>query len=383
MKPATSLAAAMICVAALANLSLAGVALAQAPAAASLPADPWPRDVSLSNAAVLVYQPQVNNWTDNQIDFRAAHGDQAHGAKDETFGVVFATARTQVDKVARTVVFENLQITKSRLSRRCPTAARPTPPELQKRVGGQAAHRSRSTGSKPRSRQPASSRRRCEVQNNAPQVIVSYSPGDPGADRRRAGVQAGADDTPLPARHQHPRADPAGRARATASTCTSTTAGSSPSALDGPWTQSHRQPFGMDDARADSWPSPARSTCSTAAPTPTRSRRSPTACRRSTRQPGRRPSSSCSRASPTSCRSSARSCCGPRTPTSDVLIDTTNNNYYALLAGRWFRAPALTGPWTFVAEQRAAGGLREDSAGIRSPAPCCRPWPARRRRRTR
>ena len=35
--------------------------------------------------------------------------------------------------------------------------------------------------------------------------------------------------------------------------------------------------------------------------------------------------------------------------TSDVLIDTANNNYYVLLSGRWFRAAALTGPWTFVA----------------------------------
>ena len=35
--------------------------------------------------------------------------------------------------------------------------------------------------------------------------------------------------------------------------------------------------------------------------------------------------------------------------TSDVLIDTANNNYYVLLAGRWFRSAALTGPWTFVA----------------------------------
>ena len=50
--------------------------------------------------------------------------------------------------------------------------------------------------------------------------------------------------------------------------------------------------------------------------------------------------------------------------TSDVLIDTTNNNYYALLAGRWFRAAALTGPWTFVAEQRAARRLREDPADV-------------------
>ena len=36
--------------------------------------------------------------------------------------------------------------------------------------------------------------------------------------------------------------------------------------------------------------------------------------------------------------------CGP----SDVLIDTASNNYYALLAGRWFRSAAITGPWTFV-----------------------------------
>ena len=34
--------------------------------------------------------------------------------------------------------------------------------------------------------------------------------------------------------------------------------------------------------------------------------------------------------------------------TSDALIDTANNNYYVLLSGRWFRAAALAGPWTFV-----------------------------------
>ena len=41
-------------------------------AAAQLPADPWPRVVDLSNAQVLVYQPQVNKWDGNQLDFRAA-----------------------------------------------------------------------------------------------------------------------------------------------------------------------------------------------------------------------------------------------------------------------------------------------------------------------
>ena len=70
--------------------------------------------------------------------------------------------------------------------------------------------------------------------------------------------------------------------------------------------------------------------------------------------------------------------------TSDVLIDTANNNYYVLLAGRWFRVGRRsTGPWTFVAEQRAAAGLRAASRRTRSPAPCCRRSPARRRRRRR
>jgi hypothetical protein len=35
--------------------------------------------------------------------------------------------------------------------------------------------------------------------------------------------------------------------------------------------------------------------------------------------------------------------------TSDVLIDTTSNDYYVLLSGRWFRSTAMSGPWTFVA----------------------------------
>ena len=37
--------------------------------------------------------------------------------------------------------------------------------------------------------------------------------------------------------------------------------------------------------------------------------------------------------------------------TADVILDTASGNYYILVAGRWYRAPALTsaGPWTYVA----------------------------------
>ena len=43
-------------------------------------------------------------------------------------------------------------------------------------VRGADPHDRRSTGSSPRSPSPASSRPRVEVQNNPPQVLVSYSP---------------------------------------------------------------------------------------------------------------------------------------------------------------------------------------------------------------
>jgi hypothetical protein len=92
---------------------LAPASAQTAAAATTLPADPWPRQVNLTSGTVLMYQPQINQWQGNQIDFRAALAFMPKGAKEETFGVLFATARTQVDKINRTVVFENLKITRS------------------------------------------------------------------------------------------------------------------------------------------------------------------------------------------------------------------------------------------------------------------------------
>ena len=86
-----------------------------APAAAPgspLPVDPWPVQIDLGNATVLVYSPQVNSWDGNVLDFRSAVGIKAAGTGVETFGVISATARTQVDRVTRTVTLEDLRIVK-------------------------------------------------------------------------------------------------------------------------------------------------------------------------------------------------------------------------------------------------------------------------------
>ena len=45
---------------------------APAPPAVAVPADPWPRQVKVSNATLLVYQPQVESWEGNTLQFRSA-----------------------------------------------------------------------------------------------------------------------------------------------------------------------------------------------------------------------------------------------------------------------------------------------------------------------
>ena len=47
--------------------------------------------------------------------------------------------------------------------------------------------------------------------------------------------------------------------------------------------------------------------------------------------------------------------------TSDVFVDTTNNDYYVLLSGRWFRAGGAQRPVELRGRQRAAAGLRAAS----------------------
>ena len=96
-------------------VALAGPAAAAtpAPAAKPIPADPWPREVTIPGATVLVYQPQVSSWEGNQLDFRAAIAVKPAGSTAETFGVVWATARTQVDRVSRIVALDAITLTKA------------------------------------------------------------------------------------------------------------------------------------------------------------------------------------------------------------------------------------------------------------------------------
>ena len=161
---------------------------------------------------MLVYQPQVNKWDGNQIDFRAALAIKVTGAKDETFGVIFATARTQVDKVARTVVFENMQISKIDFPT-LPNRGAAYAPELQKEFASKirtiALDRLQSSLAVAGIKPPT-----VPVQNNPPQVLVSYSPAILVPIDGAPVIKPVAERLAVQARDQHARADPAGRDRA-------------------------------------------------------------------------------------------------------------------------------------------------------------------------
>lgn len=336
-----SLARRLRLIAATSLIALAGSALAQG--APTPPPDPWPRVVDLAAGQVLVYQPQINSWNDNRLDFRAAMAYKVDKSKDQAFGVIVANARTQVDRVTRTVVLEDLQVTKIDF---------PTLPDrgatLRADLTKQFAAKVRTIGLDRLQASLAASDVQppsVQVMNTPPRVIVSQSPA----------LLIPIDGAPV----IKPVASAPRFSRVINTRALILQGGLeqnfylhvydgwlSASTLDGPWTQSFRQPFGMDDVAATLAKSGVVDMLSGGAnanPKPSLANGVPTIYTSQvpaelivfTGQPDFVPIV-------------GTGLLWASNTTSDVLIDTASSTYYALLAGRWFRGPGLSGPWTFV-----------------------------------
>ena len=81
--------------------------------AASAASDRWPRQILLADATLTLYQPQVESWKDDRLAFRAAVAAKPQDGGSESFGVIWGTARTQVDRVARLVSLQNVTLSRS------------------------------------------------------------------------------------------------------------------------------------------------------------------------------------------------------------------------------------------------------------------------------
>lgn len=95
-------------------MSSPGISIGQpAPNTAANPGGgPWPRQVACTGATLKVYQPQLNNWKGNLLDGYAAVSLKAQGSSATSYGVIWFTARTEVDKVNRLVTLDNFDLTK-------------------------------------------------------------------------------------------------------------------------------------------------------------------------------------------------------------------------------------------------------------------------------
>ena len=316
--------------------------LAQTP-----PPDPWPRVVDLSTGQVLVYQPQINDWNGTQLSVRAAMAYKKDKSQGQDFGVMMATTRTQVDRAARTVVFENLQISKIDFPT-LPDKGASFAPELTKAFAAQVRSMSldklqaslAANGVKPTG---------VEVANNAPRVIVSNSPA----------ILVPIDGPPkLTAVPNHSRMQ---RVINTRALILQGGFGNnyyihvydgwlSASSLDGPWTQASLGPLMANEMNQVAAALSKSNTVDLL-----------------TGGPNANPKPSLANGVPTIYTSQTPAelivfkgqpdfvpivgtqLLWASNTTSDVLIDISTNTYYVLLAGRWFRGPAMTGPWTFVA----------------------------------
>jgi hypothetical protein len=332
-----------------ATLSLCAAPAVAAPArtaaATALPTPaPWPREVKLSNAAILVYQPQVNSWTDDKLDFRCALAILPKGATREDFGAVFATARTRVDKATRRVVLDDLRITKSDFPS-LPDHGAAYLAELQTRF----AQGVRSVSLDQLRQSPAlaaTSAPAAAVLSNVPKVIVSNTPA----------ILVPIDGPP--ALRPVAKGSAFQRVINTRALILQRTAEkdffihvfdgwmTSP-AIQGPWLPVFIAPAGLAAAAAkvnaahvadmlDGGPA--------ANPRPSLAAGAPTIY--TTQVPTELIVFD---GTPDFVPIVGTSLLWAANTISDVLVDATTKDYYVLLAGRWFRASALNGQWTSVA----------------------------------
>ena len=313
-------------------------------APSTLPADPWPRQVNLSSGTVLMYQPQVNKWEGNQIDFRAALAIMPKGAKAESFGVMFATARTQVDKVDRTVVFENLKITKSDFPA-MPDRGAAYVAELQTAMASDARTISLDrlttslalNGIKPPT---------VAVQNNPPKVFVSNSPA----------ILVPIDGAPV----MKPVPSDSRFKRVINSHALILQGGLgdkffihvydgwlSSDSITGPWTQAGFVPLGMSDvaqALAKAGTVDLLDGGAKANPKPTLASGVPTVITSQV------PSELIVfNGQPDFVPVNGTQLLWASNTSSDVFVNTVSSDYFILLAGRWFTSTNLNGPWNYLA----------------------------------
>ena len=311
----------------------------------------WPRQVKDGSSTITVYQPQVDSWDGNLLKSRAAVSVATPASPTPTFGVVWFTARTDVDKQARMVTLHDIALTR---------ASFPTEPAQQdewlqtlrsavpKGVLTIALDRLEANLQVTRATQGTSGG--VQVQNAPPRIIVSEKPailvlvdGAP--------VLRQVDGTQTLLRVINTRAllvlDQANGAYYLYTMNRWATA----SSLDGPWTPVATPPAGLDAVKETATqqghvdllsdpPGKAKSELQEGVLPELYVATGPAELLQTDGPPQYQPIASTQLLDVTN-------------TSGDIFLDTTSQTYYVLVSGRWFSASSLTqGPWAFVPPDR-------------------------------
>jgi hypothetical protein len=325
--------------------------------------DPWPRKFSFlgsdGNVTLLVYQPQVEKWEGNRLNFRAAVAARTDGTTGEVFGVIWGNARTQVDRPAHMVTLEDLNLTRSNFPTRADNGASYLQ-QLQLLFTGTSrtialdrleASLAASGTVKPKG---------VIVKNDPPQIIVSYSPailvpisGKPvWHEVSDSGFERVINTRALILRKKWEKI------------CYLHVYNgwlSAPS-VDGLYSLADNLPSGIRKVSADlieqrlvdplsgGHAQPPPSLVNTVPAIYVREKPAELIVFKG--QPNLQPIG-------------RTALLWASNTTADVIVDTATNFYYVLISGRWYRAASLNGPWSFV----AGNNLPSDFSRIPSDSP--------------
>ena len=322
------------------------IAAQTSPAAVSGLADPWPRDVTLSNADAMIYQPQIESWTGNQLRWRVAVALRPTGTKNETFGVLWGSARTQVDRVTRSVALQEINVSQAKFPTLKDDGAAYLPglrSALQSALATMALDSLEASLAASQTVKPTAH----AVRNEPPQILVSYGPA----------ILVPIDGPPV----FKPMADSRfERVINTQAMIAKTKSAdtlylhvydgwmSAPS-IAGPWTTTATPfvPFGLDaaakqlakDGTVDLFDGGSGAT-----PKPSLANGAPAV------YVSQVPTELIVfKGQPNLVPITGTPLLWANNSAIDVIVDTSNSNYYVLISGRWYRGAALSGPWTYVA----------------------------------
>ncbi|MFO1395159.1 MAG: hypothetical protein U1F09_15510 [Steroidobacteraceae bacterium] len=305
----------------------------------------WPRQVPLSNGLALVYQPQVQSWQDDDLSFRAAVSVTINGQQDPVYGVVWAEAQTEVDQVSRTVILDSVQLDRANFPSMADGGAQVLA-DLRSFYASNAAPSvpldfvQASLGASQTARPQG-----IAVDNTPPQIIVSQTPAllvpihGNTAIRPVAGTSLNRvvntrflilQQGTKPPYYLHVYD---GWMQAPSVDGPYTVAKNPPASLAAVATDLSKQ--GVVDLLDGGPNAKKKPTLASGAPT-IHVAHGPAELIVFKGKPDFTPIGTTTLLWATNTGS-------------DVIVDSTANQYYVLLSGRWFRSAALTGPWSFVA----------------------------------